>query len=570
MMGDGYGGQGDGMMPGWQGGHPGGYDHGGYEGGPPQGMFFPPPQGQFPPPQGYWNNGRCVDGYGYDMGMQGYRGGLNYYGIPPEMSIQRNEKGVDSGGYQSNNQPPMVQAKEMPVVTITRVESPKPVLAPAPALESVVISVPQVGPVTAGAANSVGVEESKTVNREESSDEETLSKEEVNKIRQKYAVFSTSNLMRMPTLTSQRLTVEETVALSSTLANNVEEIRIGAGDFGKTSEWVRGWDIPLEKHVLNAVSHRMPSTQGLDLKTKITSAFTLTRQQLQTGMTGPEALDFLVRALTKTLSMATPQQVVFALQNFVVEVGTPFSDYMMHLRALVQNALSVGHVSQQDNVLQLAVRESVCDQYSSISMDVFKGRDLKAVPYDSIGDLMEALEALAWNTTEATQERRETMRGTKGQVRRTGQGGGNASVGGKSYVNTAENLARMYSRKQPAQGGAVMSIQEELEDEEREFGKVHYVASQWGENKGDLSYIPFYKRFNSRQAQDEARRAYGLKCLNCGDQSHFVRDCPKQFMNKSEMMNPALGEGTPQEIKERWSKWLKRLRDWHDARRRNG
>ncbi|CAM9299331.1 unnamed protein product, partial [Pylaiella littoralis] len=54
---------------------------------------------------------------------------------------------------------------------------------------------------------------------------------------------------------------------------------------------------------------------------------------------------------------------------------------MSTLRSLVQNARSVGHIAPQDSTLQLAVRESVCDQYSLLSADVFKGRDERAVPY---------------------------------------------------------------------------------------------------------------------------------------------------------------------------------------------
>ncbi|CAM9366621.1 unnamed protein product [Ectocarpus sp. 12 AP-2014] len=69
--------------------------------------------------------------------------------------------------------------------------------------------------------------------------------------------------------------------------------------------------------------------------------------------------------------------------------------------------------SAQDNVLQLAVRDSACDQYSNILVDVFEGRDLMTVPYNSIGELMDALEALAWNTTEATVVKRNISVQTK-------------------------------------------------------------------------------------------------------------------------------------------------------------
>ncbi|CAB1107075.1 unnamed protein product [Ectocarpus sp. CCAP 1310/34] len=557
------GGMGGGLGGGFGGGGSGEYPvqgyQGGYQGGPPQGMMYP--QGPFHTPQGqpppHWQNGRYVDSYGYEYGIP-------MYAAKPANHRYMEAREINSG----REQPPMVEATKLPpVVTFTRVESPRAVDAPVTAaVTPAVIDAPQTVQQSVTEPSSVpnsAVElENSTEAKEESSDDERLSKEQVTAIRQKYATYSTANLMRLPLLAGQRMSVAETVSLSSTLVKNVEELRLGAGDNSKSSDWVRGWDIALEKHVLNSVSSRLPNAQGLDLKAKITSSFSQTRQQLDNGMAGREALNFLVRVLTRTLSMATPQHVVFALQNLEVDAGTPFSEYMNTLRALVQNAMSVGHESAQDNVLQLAVRDSVCDQYSNIAVDVFKGRDLMAVPYDSIRDLMDALEVLAWNTTEATAVKRNVI---SVQTKRAGQGGGNASAGTTSYASAA-SAGRMYG-KQPSQGARVMNIHEEMEDEEKEFKKVHYVATQWEKGKGDESYIPFYTRFDSRKEQDEARQAYGLKCLNCGDQSHFVRECTHPFINKSNMLNPELGQGPPQLVKERWSKWLKRLRDWHEQRR---
>ncbi|CAM9934576.1 unnamed protein product, partial [Pylaiella littoralis] len=119
----------------------------------------------------------------------------------------------------------------------------------------------------------------------------------------------------------------------------------------------------------------------LALKRKVNTAFSQTRAQMDKGVQGPQALDFLIRVLSKELSTVSPNAVVSELQNLVVAPGTPFKEYMSTLRSLVQNARSVGHIAPQDSTLQLAVRESVCDQYSLLSADVFKGRDERAVPY---------------------------------------------------------------------------------------------------------------------------------------------------------------------------------------------
>ncbi|CAM9299479.1 unnamed protein product [Pylaiella littoralis] len=274
------------------------------------------------------------------------------------------------------------------------------------------------------------------------------------------------------------------------------------------------------------------------------------------GVQGPQALDFLIRVLSKELSTVSPNAVVSELQNLVVAPGTPFKEYMSTLRSLVQNARSVGHIAPQDSTLQLAVRESVCDQYSLLSADVFKGRDERAVPYGSIDELMEALELMSWNTAAATAVRRKTVRNS------SSNGVWNGSIGKKgsgqhfNSQSSGKSFGRGYS-------GRVMTVHDEMEDEKHEFKKVYNVALNRTDNTvGVQRDPPFYVRFTSLAEKDKRRHEYKGKCLNCASSDHFVRDCDQGFLNDSGMLNPDLGNGTPTEVAARWKRWLERLRQW--------
>lgn len=86
---------------------------------------------------------------------------------------------------------------------------------------------------------------------------------------------------------------------------------------------------------------------------KISSAFKQTGDRLDEGMEGEATMDYLVRALSQSLDLASPAAVVFDLQNLVVQAGTPFTDYMETLFFVFgsERAASVGHATSQNNTL---------------------------------------------------------------------------------------------------------------------------------------------------------------------------------------------------------------------------
>ncbi|CAN0238662.1 unnamed protein product, partial [Ectocarpus fasciculatus] len=85
--------------------------------------------------------------------------------------------------------------------------------------------------------------------------------------------------------------------------------------------------------------------------------------------------------------------------------------------------------------------------------------------------------------------------------------------------------------------------QMDKDDENDEFERVYeiHVAPKTANQMRDC---PFFVWFTSREEKDRQRQAFGLRCLNCGSDTHFVRDCDKGYMNVSKILNPNLAKGT--------------------------
>ena len=115
------------------------------------------------------------------------------------------------------------------------------------------------------------------------------------------------------------------------------------------------------------------------------------------GRRGPDVLQHIIRSLCRGLSRATPAAVMQALQNMVVPVGTPFSVYLSELRLLVGNVHCIGHVAPEDGTMQIAIETGVDDQFAGLSPQIFTGRNMRALPFDSIDELMGSLGDLAMN-----------------------------------------------------------------------------------------------------------------------------------------------------------------------------
>ena len=117
---------------------------------------------------------------------------------------------------------------------------------------------------------------------------------------------------------------------------------------------------------------------------------------------------------------------------------------------------------------------------------------MRALPFDSVDELMGSLEDLSMNQTRAT-----------------------ASVRLAGGMTTTSKVCQQAFRS--TQFGGIMTVTADpLEDEAEQFSRVCAIFKEkvgFGRNSKDP---PFYVLFDTREQTDAARRSYGPHCLNCG------------------------------------------------------
>ena len=77
--------------------------------------------------------------------------------------------------------------------------------------------------------------------------------------------------------------------------------------------------------------------------------------------------------------------------------------------------------------------------------------------------------------------------------------------------------------------------------DEKEYKHIMTVLdrdSGFDQNRFDPA---FYVHFPTLEERRAARGKIAKKCLNCGEDAHFARDCSKHFMNVSALINPDVG-----------------------------
>ena len=172
---------------------------------------------------------------------------------------------------------------------------------------------------------------------------------------------------------------------------------------------------------------------------------------------------------------------------------------------------------------------------------------MRALPFDSVDELMGSLEDLSMNQTRAT----ASVRFASGMTTRS-----------KGYQQS-------FTSKQ--YGGIMTVPADPFEDEAEELSRVSAIFREKGGFGRNSKDPPFWVLFDTREHRDSARRSYGPHCLNGGEDNHFARECPSNFINRSGLIHPAVGEDTPDEAEKRWRRWQKRLCHWARTRtERNG
>ena len=153
--------------------------------------------------------------------------------------------------------------------------------------------------------------------------------------------------------------------------------------------------------------------------------------------------------------------------------------------------------------MQIAIKTGVDDRFAGLSAQSFEGQNMRALPFDSVDELMGLLEDLAMNQTRAT-----------------------ASVRLAGGMTTRSKVYQQAFRSK--QFGGIMTVKADpFEDEAEVFSRVCAIFNEMGGFGRNKKSPPFYVLFDTREQRDAARRSYGPHCLNCGEDNHlFVNARP--------------------------------------------
>ena len=101
---------------------------------------------------------------------------------------------------------------------------------------------------------------------------------------------------------------------------------------------------------------------------------------------------------------------------FEVPEKTSFADLLSELRIGVMNVKDVALVPLDDSTMQVAVKASIYDQFATLAASIFAGRNRSAIPFSSVGELLDSLGDLTMNHTPAAAATRLGSRKAAGGV----------------------------------------------------------------------------------------------------------------------------------------------------------
>ena len=313
------------------------------------------------------------------------------------------------------------------------------------------------------------------------------------------------------------------VNFAASLKETVAQIRDLRKYFSEDGFWVPRWHRPLMRHVLNSVSHHYPA-QVTKTKQMVRDAFARAEADERSGQPGRQVLEGILRALCLGLSFSTPHQALQQLlQTFTVPEKTSFADFFSELRIAVMNVKDVALVPPDDSTMQVAVKASIDYQFATLAASIFAGRNRPAVPFGSVEELLDYLGDLTMNRTPATAATRLGPRKAESRAASGSTRSGNVfPVGGKEKKSKLDDA--WYWKHDELEYEHIMAVID------RDGG--------FGQNRSDSA---FHVRFLTLEERLATRDKFAKKCLNCGEDAHFARECPKPFMNVSALITPDVG-----------------------------
>ena len=139
-----------------------------------------------------------------------------------------------------------------------------------------------------------------------------------------------------------------------------------------TPSWVPGWDLPLHKAFIRAITPDKPSTA--DMTTLFDVFFRQMSRDVEEGASGPEALYLLMRRLMTHFDRVDRGEGYARLQMFGVCTGMPLCDFSREVRVLVSAVTrSERTLAPGVKVVLEVVRMVAIEQFASMMPPLYPG-----------------------------------------------------------------------------------------------------------------------------------------------------------------------------------------------------
>ena len=325
----------------------------------------------------------------------------------------------------------------------------------------------------------------------------------------------------------------------------------------RSPTWVQGWDIPLHKVFMRAITPDKPTTA--DMTTLIDEVFGQVSRALKDGASGPDAFTLLLRQLTTHFDRVDTGEGYTRLHNFGVCTGTPFCDFSREFRVLVSAVTgSERTLAPGVDVVLEVVRMAVSEQFPTMMASLYPGSmatDPK--PYASLDKMWKAFSEFAHNKTPAINGAKYFSRPVSSSGARTSapteprpaahaRGQGRVPSQSPSWLTGSSHNPIFMPVNDPTdpwldQTSNCWPL------EEHHYAEVFAVS-----NSFKTDDPPLWSGLLSPSARADALRHNRGHCLNCHEDSHSFRNCRHPFINASGCLNPELGQLGDDDAYRRW------------------